>query len=550
MNLRETDITTLYVAFFNRVPDAEGLQYWHDSNMSMEEISQSFFVQDETVALYGQALDTDVFLNALYHNLFGRTPDADGAAYWSAELEGGVLGRAESILALVNGAQGDDQVVIQHKTEVAQYALGHGLTAGDYGLGDVTADPQSVEDANNGVDEVVAGDNPDDGNNGGGGTPAPTPWTVTAEAEADGSHVTSNEDAEAGLYDATTDVLVGATTSLTANVSGTVSVAAQGVMTETNLKATNTASGVTNTLNTVTLGTAGDDTFNGIPAQEDTFYGFDGDDSININQTGADTDSVFGGAGDDTIHIGDQLDANDIIDGGADNDVLIVRGTVTDGMFDGVSNMETLIFHDGGGVEAANATLGIDFFANSTWTQIAGTALNDTIDLSHAPTLGTAPAPGITIVGGDGTDTLTAGRYAVIDGGAGTDTIISSGQGAWDMMGGSELDIFVIADDPTSTHTPHILDFQNLEKIDFSPQGVDGNTGQDLLTAADFDDTLVATLAEGGAMPNDKLVATYNSLAGTEVYLDINNDNVFNEAVDIHVTVTAGTALVATDFFI
>ncbi|WP_367278395.1 DUF4214 domain-containing protein [Sulfurimonas sp.] len=43
------DVCKLYVATFNRAPDAAGLSYWvNNSGLSIEGIAQSFFDQPET----------------------------------------------------------------------------------------------------------------------------------------------------------------------------------------------------------------------------------------------------------------------------------------------------------------------------------------------------------------------------------------------------------------------------------------------------------------------------------------------------------------------
>ncbi len=44
-------VTKLYIATFNRAPDASGLCYWLNSGFSIEEIAESFFDQPETQAL-------------------------------------------------------------------------------------------------------------------------------------------------------------------------------------------------------------------------------------------------------------------------------------------------------------------------------------------------------------------------------------------------------------------------------------------------------------------------------------------------------------------
>ncbi len=84
-----SEVTKLYVATFNRAPDAEGINYWANSGMSIENIAQSFFDQSETQALYPSGTANSSFVNSVYDNLFNRTPDTAGFNYWVQELNNG-----------------------------------------------------------------------------------------------------------------------------------------------------------------------------------------------------------------------------------------------------------------------------------------------------------------------------------------------------------------------------------------------------------------------------------------------------------------------------
>ena len=115
----ERNIAKLYVATFNRAPDASGLKYWvNASEFTLEEIAQSFFDQPETQQHYPEGYSNQEFVEAIYHNLFGRTPDEAGAQYWINALETGKVDRSIFILAAINGALGDDAVILDNKTTV------------------------------------------------------------------------------------------------------------------------------------------------------------------------------------------------------------------------------------------------------------------------------------------------------------------------------------------------------------------------------------------------------------------------------------------------
>ncbi len=115
------NVTKLYVATFDRAPDSAGLNYWvNDSGLNLEQIAQSFFDQSETQELYPPTFTNDLFINATYQNLFNRDSDNAGFEYWKSELDNGTISKDKFILALVNGALGDDAILLSNKTTVAQ----------------------------------------------------------------------------------------------------------------------------------------------------------------------------------------------------------------------------------------------------------------------------------------------------------------------------------------------------------------------------------------------------------------------------------------------
>jgi hypothetical protein len=83
-------LTELYIAYFNRAPDAVGLYFWGNQladGMSLREIAGYFFDQPETRALYGEVADLSDFVEAVYQNVLGRAPDASGLGFWLDLLE-------------------------------------------------------------------------------------------------------------------------------------------------------------------------------------------------------------------------------------------------------------------------------------------------------------------------------------------------------------------------------------------------------------------------------------------------------------------------------
>jgi len=151
MAVTNQQVAELYVATFNRAPDAAGLSYWvNDSGLTIEEIAMSFFDQAETQALYPAGTTDAAFVTSIYTNLFNRTPDADGLAYWEAALSTGGMTRSVMIEAMKNGALGTDATIIANKATVGLSFAAAGLndtTQATAVLANVTADASTVSTA-------------------------------------------------------------------------------------------------------------------------------------------------------------------------------------------------------------------------------------------------------------------------------------------------------------------------------------------------------------------------------------------------------------------
>ena len=83
----------LYQAAFNRAPDAAGLGFWVtqlDHGMSLGQVAASFVASAEFAALYRPDLGNAGTVDAFYHNVLHRAPEAEGLAYWVGVLDRGV----------------------------------------------------------------------------------------------------------------------------------------------------------------------------------------------------------------------------------------------------------------------------------------------------------------------------------------------------------------------------------------------------------------------------------------------------------------------------
>jgi len=101
----EQQIAATYVAFFGRAADARGFAFWvgeFDRGLPVQgpavlfaNIASSFGVSDEAKGLYPFLADPfnaddgqiGSFLDRVYGNLFNRSSDADGRAYWTGQVK-------------------------------------------------------------------------------------------------------------------------------------------------------------------------------------------------------------------------------------------------------------------------------------------------------------------------------------------------------------------------------------------------------------------------------------------------------------------------------
>ncbi|MEM9898200.1 MAG: DUF4214 domain-containing protein, partial [Pseudomonadota bacterium] len=102
----------LYIAYFNRAPDAVGLNFWGTAfatGTTLTEIAMLFIEQDETRATYPLGQSNLEFATAVYNNVLGRTPDQAGLNFWEGQLNSGGVSRDAFILEVLRGAKADPQ---------------------------------------------------------------------------------------------------------------------------------------------------------------------------------------------------------------------------------------------------------------------------------------------------------------------------------------------------------------------------------------------------------------------------------------------------------
>jgi len=163
----------------------------------------------------------------------------------------------------------------------------------------------------------------------------------------------------------------------------------------------------------------------------DHLYGMDGEDKLQ------------GLGGDDYLEGGKGQDA---LSGGIGNDTFVVIGTDSDyDTFDGGADIDTIRGSDGDDtirVHDFNPASSVEFIdGHLGYNTIAGTDLNDTIDLSQTIVLNIDK-----IDGGGGVDKITGSAgNDIIYGGAGGDTLNGGGGENW-LYGGTGMDTYIVGE--------------------------------------------------------------------------------------------------------
>jgi len=91
-NSNAAPVTRLYFAYFLRIPDYTGLQYWINqkkAGVSLASISQNFAASQEFRDRYG-SLSNSQFVTQVYRNVLHREPDSAGLNFWTGQLNHGV----------------------------------------------------------------------------------------------------------------------------------------------------------------------------------------------------------------------------------------------------------------------------------------------------------------------------------------------------------------------------------------------------------------------------------------------------------------------------
>ncbi len=115
-------VQSMYVAYYGRAGDYDGVSWWNSalasSQGALEDIINAFGSSAEYENRFGD-LSTAELITNLYLQMFGRTPEAEGLAWWTEEIDSGRVTLPEAAVRIAQGAQNNDQVVLHNRTVVA-----------------------------------------------------------------------------------------------------------------------------------------------------------------------------------------------------------------------------------------------------------------------------------------------------------------------------------------------------------------------------------------------------------------------------------------------
>jgi hypothetical protein len=116
-------VQQLYIAYFGRPADPIGQLYWATqidaANGSIAAVQAGFSASTESQALFGNKSTIDK-VTAIYQNVFNRSPDAAGLAFWVAQIDSGKVTQAQASWTIQQNAGAGDAATVQNKLTAAK----------------------------------------------------------------------------------------------------------------------------------------------------------------------------------------------------------------------------------------------------------------------------------------------------------------------------------------------------------------------------------------------------------------------------------------------
>lgn len=475
-------IVRLYLAAFNRIPDAGGFEYWirdYRNGASLSDIAEGMAASDEFKTLYGQS-SGEQFIKDLYRNTFSRQPDVPGESFWNAVLDIGVPRSA------VIASFATSQEMLRTRSEEVDYILLHRAVFGEFPTREVVDAALPVTNwaalieklyesqQYDGVDvpgldryeQPAPGPEPEPEPEPDPGPPpdstAPTILAFTVSSPSTLS-VTSSEPGTAGLYNGST-LIDSQTTLANANTPYTLNVSAQPSPTNALLKVADNAGNTTIGTTEIFIGTNVNDNLIGTSVTANFIFGFDGHDTLvggdgnDVLSGGAGNDLLTGGLGFNTFYVDGSSDAITDLKSGDTLNVsayAFVSVQLMDLTTVSVNNSGVITIDGTSNADSINGSSGQDIvYGFSGADTISGGHGNDQLEGGEGND-NIAGNNGDDYLNGDsGDDYLQGGKGSDdIYGGIGNDTLRGGSTGADTLTGGLDNDTFDFTDSDASIDT-------------------------------------------------------------------------------------------------
>ncbi|WP_462381140.1 DUF4214 domain-containing protein [Pseudomonas sp. Marseille-QA0892] len=122
MAVTASQVQALYVGYLGRAADKAGLDFWvnaiNTGVSTLESAALGFTLSAEYKAQY-DGLSTEDLVGKVYENVLGRAADAEGKAFWVAEIAKGTVTADTLVAAMVNSLGELDTKTINNKVFVA-----------------------------------------------------------------------------------------------------------------------------------------------------------------------------------------------------------------------------------------------------------------------------------------------------------------------------------------------------------------------------------------------------------------------------------------------
>ncbi len=120
-------VQQMYVAYYGRPGDPAGVDYWAsvldvaESTGGSLDVNQFGESQEFLDGIGGPDNSTADQVTILFQQMFNRDPDPEGLAFWVNAIDTGIVTLAQSALAIAEGVQNEDAIILANKVAGAVY---------------------------------------------------------------------------------------------------------------------------------------------------------------------------------------------------------------------------------------------------------------------------------------------------------------------------------------------------------------------------------------------------------------------------------------------